>query len=170
MPRGRPPSPDGQRAIGRRNGLAQPVVSRKLKRAGIDPTVTPENVVDHYLQDSVNLKQKLRGRGVENVPESYAEAQTMLERLKVAEKQLRLEILEGTLVDREEVNRLHFELGKRAREAWEQWPPRVAAEMAHRLGVKEHDLETVLTEFVTANLQATKSAARLQLRGDPVAA
>jgi hypothetical protein len=69
MPRGRPPSPDGQRAIGRRNGLRQPVVSRKLKQAGIDPKVTPANVVDHYLQDSVDLKQKLRGRSVESVPE-----------------------------------------------------------------------------------------------------
>jgi hypothetical protein len=170
MPRGRPPSPDGQRAIGRRNGLRQPVVSRKLKQAGIDPKVTPANVVDHYLQDSVDLKQKLRGRGVESVPESYAEAQTMLERLKVAEKQLKLEILEGTLVDREEVNRLFFDLGKPSREVWEQWPPRVSAEMARRLGVKAHDLETVLTEFVAANLQATKSTVRLQLRGDAAAA
>jgi hypothetical protein len=168
-PAGRPPKPNSERDIARRNGVAPSAVHKMIKRGRIDPS-QPSQVIDLMMKAQADLQQMMRGLGIEHVPKDYAEAQTALEQLKVHEKALKLQVLAASLVEREEVNRLFFELGKRSREAWEQWPARVASEMAAKLGVKEHLLQTMLTEYVKADLTSLKVAVTLELRGDKAAA
>jgi hypothetical protein len=141
-------------------------VHKAVKSGRVDPS-QPAPIVDRMLKVNADLQQMLRGLGIEHVPEDYAAAQTALEQLKVHEKALKLQQISGSLVDREEVNRLYHELGKRSREAWEQWPARVAPEMATRLNVRPHLLQEVLTEFVKKNLASVKEAESLRLRDDP---
>jgi hypothetical protein len=96
-------------------------------------------------------------------------AKERLDELRAEKLQLEIDERRGTLVDRAEVNALFHDLGKRMREAWEQWPGRVASEMASRLGAKPHLTLEVLTGFVKANLAATRQAEILRLRRDRAA-
>ena len=163
MSRGRPREPNSQRSIARRNGISQPAVHHMIRRGRIDPS-QPAPIVDQMLKSNADLRQTLRGLGIEHVPESYAEAQTALEQLKVQERAIKLRQLDGALVDRADVNREFYSLGKRLREVWEQWPVRVSSEMANRLGVKPHLMQEVLTKFVKANLGSIMQAEVLRLR------
>jgi hypothetical protein len=157
------------RSIGKRNGVSGQAVHKMVNSGRVDPS-QPSQVVDAMLKANADLNQMMRGLGIEHVPQTYAEALTVLEQLKVREKAIKLQVLAASLVEREEVNREYYELGKRSREAWEQWPARVASEMAAKLGVKEHLLRTMLTEYVKANLTSLKVAVTLELRGDKAAA
>jgi hypothetical protein len=75
------------------------------------------------------------------------------EAARAHEKELKVKVFEGSLVDRERAAALFFEAGKWAREAWEQWPPRVAAVVAAELGVDPHKVEQVLTKHVKEHLR-----------------
>ena len=69
----------------------------------------------------------------------------------------------GDLVDRTKATGLVFELARRERDSWMNWPPRVAANMAAELGVDAHKMELVLDKFIRAHL-ADLSEIKIELR------
>src|SRR5919108_216758 len=75
---------------------------------------------------------------------NYVTARTANEVIKAQERRLRLGKLKGELVDRTKATTTIFALARRERDAWVQWPARVAALIAAELSIDAHLMETVL--------------------------
>jgi len=94
---------------------------------------------------------------------NYVTARTANEVIKAQERRIRLGKLKGDLVDRNRAIASVFTLARRERDAWVQWPARVAALMAAELRVDPHVMETVLEQHVRRHL-AELSDVRVELR------
>lgn len=94
---------------------------------------------------------------------NYVTARTANEVIKAQERRLRLGKLKGELVDRAKATTTVFMLARRERDAWVQWPARVAALIAAEFGVDAHTMETVLDKHVRQHL-AELSDLRVELR------
>jgi hypothetical protein len=70
--------------------------------------------------------------------------------MKAQERRVRLQKLKGELVDRSHAIATVFGLARRERDAWVQWPARVAALIAAELGVDPHAVETALRSMSAA--------------------
>ena len=77
---------------------------------------------------------------------------TANEVLKAQERRLRLQQMKGELVDRAKAVAQVFRLARDERDAWVNWPARVAAMMAAELEVDPHQLHTVLERHVREHL------------------
>jgi hypothetical protein len=75
---------------------------------------------------------------------TFMQARTANEVLKTQERRLRLQQMKGELVDRAKAVAQVFRLARDERDAWVNWPARVAAMMAAELEVDPHHLHTVL--------------------------
>ena len=64
---------------------------------------------------------------------TFMQARTANEVLKAQERRLRLQQMKGELVDRARAVALVFRLARDERDAWVNWPARVAAVMAAEL-------------------------------------
>jgi hypothetical protein len=94
---------------------------------------------------------------------NYVTARTANEVIKAQERRLRLAKLKGELVDRAKATTTVFMLARRERDAWVQWPARVAALIAAELGADAHAMETVLDKHVRQHL-GELSDLRVELR------
>jgi hypothetical protein len=94
---------------------------------------------------------------------NYVTARTANEVIKAQERRLRLGKLKGELVDRAKATTTVFMLSRRERDAWVQWPARVAALIAAELRVDAHLMEMVLDKHVRQHL-GELSDIRLELR------
>lgn len=94
---------------------------------------------------------------------NYVTARTANEVIKAQERRLRLGKLKGELVDHAKATTTVFMLARRERDAWVQWPARVAALIAAELGVDAHLMETVLDKHVRQHL-GELSDIRIELR------
>jgi hypothetical protein len=65
--------------------------------------------------------------------------------LKAQERRLRLQQMKGELVDRAKAVAQVFRLARDERDAWVNWPARVAAVIAAELGVDPHQLHPAPT-------------------------
>lgn len=83
---------------------------------------------------------------------SFVRARMANEVLKAQTARVRLQKMKGELVDRARATAMVFDLARRERDAWLNWPPRVAALMAAELGVEAHQMETVLERHVRTHL------------------
>ncbi len=83
---------------------------------------------------------------------SFVEARTAHEIAKAHLARLRLQRMKGELVDRARATALVFRLAREERDAWANWPVRVAALMAAALGVEAHAVQTALETHVRAHL------------------
>jgi hypothetical protein len=83
---------------------------------------------------------------------SFLRARMANEVLKAQTARVRLEKMKGELIDRARAMNSVFDLARRERDAWLNWPPRVAANMAAELGVEAHALEQVLDRYLRAHL------------------
>jgi hypothetical protein len=95
---------------------------------------------------------------------SFMQARTANEVLKAQERRLRLQQMKGELVDRAKAVAQVFRLAREERDAWVNWPGRVAAMMAAELSapggegvgaaaqVDQHQLHTVLERHVREHL------------------
>lgn len=83
---------------------------------------------------------------------TYLQAKTANEVLKAQERRLRLQKLKGELIDRARAVALVFRLARQERDAWVNWPGRVAALMAAELGVEAHAMQKALEDHVRAHL------------------
>lgn len=100
------------------------------------------------------VRETLKGQG-EPVPPgamTFLQARTANEVLKAQERKLRLARLKRELVERARAVALVFRLARQERDAWQQWPARIAATLAAELGVETHRLQTALEAQVKAQL------------------
>ena len=113
------------------------------------------------------VRETLREHGEGGVPAgggmTFLQARTANEVLKAQERKLRLGRLRGELVDRARTTALVFRLARAERDAWLQWPARVAATLAAELGVDAHAMQTVLERALREQLEQLAEP-RLDLR------
>ena len=83
---------------------------------------------------------------------TFMQARTANEVLKAQERRLRLQQMKGELVDRAKAVAQVFRLARDERDAWVNWPARVAAMIAAELEVDQHRLHTVLERHVRDHL------------------
>ena len=83
---------------------------------------------------------------------TFMQARTANEVLKAQERRLRLQRMKGELVDRAKAVAQVFKLAREERDAWVNWPARVAAVMAAELEVDAHKLHTALERHVREHL------------------
>jgi hypothetical protein len=83
---------------------------------------------------------------------TFMQARTANEVLKAQERRLRLQRTKGELVDRAKAAAQVFRLAREERDAWLNWPARVAAMIAAELEVDAHTLHTVLEGRVRDHL------------------
>ncbi|SET16951.1 hypothetical protein [Oceanicella actignis] len=84
---------------------------------------------------------------------TFLQAKTAHEVLKAQERRIRLQKLKGELVDRARAETLVFRLAREERDAWVNWPARVAALMAAELGADTAAMQKVLEAHVRAHLE-----------------
>jgi hypothetical protein len=87
---------------------------------------------------------------------SLLQAKTANEVLKAQTNKVRLARLKGELVDRSQAIAHVFKLARTERDAWLNWPARISAQMAAKLGEKAnidpHDLHVALEAAVREHL------------------
>src|SRR5918999_1693574 len=83
---------------------------------------------------------------------TFMQARTANEVLKAQERRLRLQQMKGELVDRAKAVAQVFRLARDERDAWVNWPARVAALIAADLQMDPHHLHTVLERHVRDHL------------------
>jgi hypothetical protein len=83
---------------------------------------------------------------------TFMQARTANEVLKAQERRLRLQQMKGELVDRAKAVAQVFRLARDERDAWVNWPARVAAMIAAELEVDPHQAHTVLERHVREHL------------------
>jgi hypothetical protein len=83
---------------------------------------------------------------------TFMQARTANEVLKAQERRLRLQQMKGELVDRAKAVAQVFKLARDERDAWVNWPARVAAMMAAEIEIDAHKLHTVLERHVHDHL------------------
>src|ERR687892_2668469 len=83
---------------------------------------------------------------------TFMQARTANEVLKAQERRLRLQQMKRELVDRAKAVAQVFRLAREERDAWVNWPARVAALIAAELEVNPHRLHTVLERHVREHL------------------
>ena len=83
---------------------------------------------------------------------TFIQARTANEVLKAQERRVRLQRMKGELVDRAKAVAQVFRLAREERDAWVNWPARVAAMIAAELEVDPHKLHRVLERQVREHL------------------
>jgi hypothetical protein len=83
---------------------------------------------------------------------TFIQARTANEVLKAQERRVRLQRMKGELVDRAKAVAQVFRLARDERDAWVNWPARVAAMIAAELEVDPHQAHTVLERHVRNHL------------------
>lgn len=94
---------------------------------------------------------------------SFLRARMANEILKAQTARVRLQKMKGELVDRAKATAHVFDLARRERDSWLNWPPRVAANMAAELGVDAHAMEQVLDKYLRQHL-AELAEVKIELR------
>ena len=88
-----------------------------------------------------------------NEDPTLLQARTANEILKAQERRTRLEQMKGNLIDRERAVALVFRLAREERDAWQNWPSRVAALMAADLGADAAAMQISLENHVREHLR-----------------
>jgi hypothetical protein len=83
---------------------------------------------------------------------TFMQARAANEVLKAQEWRVRLQRIKGELVDRAKAVAQVFRLARDERDAWVNWPVRIAAMMAAELEVDARKLHTVLERHVREHL------------------
>ena len=83
---------------------------------------------------------------------TFLQAKTAHEVLKAQERRLRLDKMKGELIDRGKATALVFKLAREERDAWVNWPARVAALIAAELAVDAGAVQKALEAHVRAHL------------------
>jgi hypothetical protein len=126
--------------------------SDRPRRAALKPV--PEAAVG-----AVRDTLREHGQPISDAPGSspgqamtFMQARTANEVLKAQERRVRLQRMKGELVDRAKAVAQVFKLARDERDAWVNWPARVAAVMAAELQVDPHQLHTALERYVRDHL------------------
>lgn len=83
---------------------------------------------------------------------SLLQARTVNEVVKAQTNKVRLARLKGELVDRPQAIAHVFKLARTERDAWLNWPARISAQMASKLGLDAHAMHVALEAAVREHL------------------
>ncbi len=93
----------------------------------------------------------------------FVKARMANEVVKARTARVRLQKMKGEVVERTRATAIVFDLARRERDAWLNWPPRVAADFAAELGAEPHAVEQVLMLYLRRHL-AEMSEVKVELR------
>ncbi|KZD03083.1 hypothetical protein [Oceanibaculum pacificum] len=141
---------DAAASDARRAGTTDPSKSRPKGAAKSGMKPVPEAAVSAV---GDTLKEQGMNAPVTGGGTTFLQAKTAHEVLKAQERRIRLARLKGELVDRDRATALVFRLAREERDAWVNWPARVAALMAAELGVETAAMQKVLEAHVRAHLE-----------------
>lgn len=133
-------------------GTARAAATKPVPRAAID-------AVSDTLRDAGADPEP----GAAGGEVSFLRARMANEVIKAQTAKVRLQKMKEELVDRARTTALVFDLARRERDAWQNWPPRVAANMAAELGVDPHQMEQVLDKYLRKHL-ADMAEVKIELR------
>ena len=168
------------REYARQRGISDAAVRKALKQGRItaeaDGTIDVERADRDWLSNTAPASRKPRTvraaktkpvpaaavKAVEETLEesgssvsgelNYMQVKTASEVLKVQEGKIRLAKLKGDLIEQDKAVALVFRLAREERDAWVNWPARVAAMMAAELGTQTAVMQKVLEAHVRAHL------------------
>jgi hypothetical protein len=132
-------------------GTARAAATKPVPRSAID-------AVSETLRESGTDPEPSGGGEV-----SFLRARMANEVLKAQTAKVKLAKMKGELVDRSRATSTVFDLARRERDAWLNWPPRVAANMAAELGLEAHQMEQVLDKYLRKHL-ADMAEVKIELR------
>ena len=163
------------RAYARHRGVSDTAVRKAIASGRLTPeadgTVNAERGDREWAQNSETARQGTRQRAVRVVvPQAEAgtgdapaalpvggasllQARTVNEVVKAQTNKVRLARLKGELVDRSQAIAHVFKLARSERDAWLNWPARISAQLAARLGVEPHAMHVALEAAVREHLQ-----------------
>lgn len=142
--------PAQQRGAHARATAAETAATTATAKAALNKPV-PRAALD-AVKDTLREAGSEPGAGEGGGEVSFVRARMANEVLKAQTARVRLQKMKGEVVDRARATAMVFDLARRERDAWLNWPPRVAALMAAELGVEAHQMETVLERHVRAHL------------------
>ena len=127
---------EGQGGVGgqHRSGAAAACPKRQAERAS-SRTLKP---VPEAALGAVRETLREHGEPISAGGMTFMQARTANEVLKAQERRLRLQQMKGELVDRAKAVAQVFRLARDERDAWVNWPARVAAMIAAELEVDAH--------------------------------
>jgi hypothetical protein len=128
---------------------AQQRSPRSDRRTGKDRPLKP---VPEAAVGAVRDTLREHGEPISAGGMTFMQARTANEVLKAQERRIRLQQMKGELVDRAKAVAQVFKLARDERDAWVNWPARVAAVIAAELEVDAHKLHTVLEGHVREHL------------------
>ena len=163
------------RAYARHRGVSDAAVRKAIAAGRITPeadgTIDAERVDREWARNSDAPRNGAATRAVKvAVPESSGatgdgpaalpaggtsllQARTVNEVVKAQTNKVRLARLKGELVDRPQAIAHVFKLARSERDAWLNWPARISAQMAAKLGVDPHTMHIALEAAVREHLQ-----------------
>lgn len=154
------------RAYAAHRGVSHVAVIKAIDTGRITPlpdgTIDPQSADAQWERNTLNPRSKpaQQGDAVVRAPESpetppsapggtsLLQARTANEVLKAQIRKIELAEKKNTLVDRARAIALVFKLARAERDAWLNFPNRVSAQMAAKLGVDEHALHIALDTAV----------------------
>lgn len=163
------------RAYARHRGVSDAAVRKAIAAGRITPeadgTIDAERVDREWARNSDAPRNGTATRAVKvAVPEpsgaagdgtaalpaagtSLLQARTVNEVVKAQTNKVRLARLKGELVDRPQAIAHVFKLARSERDAWLNWPARISAQMAAKIGVDPHTMHIALEAAVREHLQ-----------------
>jgi hypothetical protein len=100
------------------------------------------------------VRETLREQGLPSGPRvPFVEARTAREIAMAHLARQKLQERKGELVDRARATALVFRLAREERDAWLNWPARIAALIAAELGVDAHAVQKVIETYVRGHLE-----------------
>ncbi len=160
------------RAYARHRGVTDTAVHKAIRAGRITPetdgTIDPDKADAEWARNSESAKPGTRAKAAKvrvaedvapnlatGLPASgttFVQARTVNEVVKAQTNKVRLARLKGELVDRNQAIAHVFRLARTERDAWLNWPARISAQMAARLGVDAHTLHVALEATVREHL------------------
>ncbi|MDN8042826.1 elements of external origin [Burkholderia vietnamiensis] len=160
------------RAYARHRGVTDTAVHKAIRAGRITPeadgTIDADCADREWARNSEAPKAGTRAKAPKvAVPEgggdgpaalpaggtSLLQARTVNEVVKAQTNKVRLARLKGELVDRPQAIAHVFKLARSERDAWLNWPARISAQMAAKLGVDPHAMHVALEAAVREHLQ-----------------
>jgi hypothetical protein len=166
------------RAYARHRGVSHVAVKKAIDTGRIrlepDGTIDPQRADLEWTRNTIATRKAASTRAAPIAAESHSarpqdhetaaqalstggttflQARTVNEVVKAQTNKVRLAKLKGELVDRAQAIAHVFRLARAEREAWINWPNRIAPILAAELGVDEHSLFVALDRAVRAHLE-----------------
>ena len=139
------PEPDGTIDAARADGQWQRRTDPAQQRAPVREKAVPLEAINAVRETTGETPLPAGGT-------TFLQARTANEVLKAQTNKVRLARLKAELVDRARAIAHVFTLARAERDAWLNWPARISAPMAAKLGVESHTLHVALETAVREHL------------------